>query len=283
MRVLVVGSVPPPANPRSASLLAEVIGYRRQGAAVEVLAPPGLSVAHRYLVTSGPLAALEIAKAAQGIDVLVLQLEPGFLVSDAAGRAGRAVGLVVLATALRGVRAEIVLRLHSMHDLPGGQGGRAAERLWSLANRIEVGDEETRAQLAEMLGDAAGKVTVARAPAEPPLLREPFGDLGADADAEAVTGLVRARAAARRAQLLGPVPIAGGPDRSQIRVPLWEWAPSPGAGVPSWVTTAGPGRSGAVSGARQVARAALLAAEARPLTRPLAHYARLARKLAART
>ncbi|HET9093309.1 MAG TPA: hypothetical protein VFN50_12940 [Acidimicrobiales bacterium] len=283
MRVLVVGSVPPPANPRSASLLAEVVGYRRQGAAVEVLAPPGLSVAHRYLVTSGPLAALEIAKAAQGVDVLVIQLEPGFIVNDTAGRAGRAVGLVTLATALRGVRAEIVLRLHSMHDLPGGQGGRVAERLWSRASRIEVGDEETKAQLAGMLGELAGKVSIARAPYEPLAVRDRFGDLGADADAEAVTGLVRARAAARRAELLGSAPVAGGPDRSRPRVPLWEWAPSPGAGVPSWVTTAGPAPSRAASGARQVARAALLAAEARPLTRPLAHYARVARKLAARS
>ena len=157
MRVLVVGSLPPPVTDRSRGLLAEVIRRRAEGAAVEVLSPTDYSVAHSYLEMPGPASAVEIALAARGADMVIVQLQPGFPFDEGAGRAGRAVGLGVLTTALRSVRGEVTVRLHSIHDLPHGVGGRAAEALWAVASHIDVGDEETLSRLVALVGDAGGR------------------------------------------------------------------------------------------------------------------------------
>ncbi|MGO9559613.1 MAG: hypothetical protein ACLPQS_03825 [Acidimicrobiales bacterium] len=280
MRVLVVGSLPPPVTDRARGLLAEVLRRRAEGAAVEVLSPTDYSVAHAYLEMPGPASAVEIALAARGADAVVVQLQPGFPFDEGAGRAGRAIGLGALTTALRSVKGEVTVRLHSIHDLPHGVGGRAAEALWAVASNIEVGDEETRSRLLTLVGDAVkDKISLAVAPLQIGNLLDPGSDLGGDATLDIVTATVRARAAAERRSVLADPVDAAGRVHAQPRVALWEWSPHPGAGVPDWGSAAALSPpSGSV--VTRAARAALYAAESRALTRPLARGARIARRLA---
>ena len=269
MRVLVIGSLPPPVTDRAKGLLAEVVRRRREGATVEVLSPTDYSVAHRYLDMPGPLAAVEIARAARGADEVIVQLQPGFPFEESAGRAGRALGLGALATSLRSVKGDVVLRLHSIHDLPRGAGGRAAEALWTTAARIEVGDGETRSLLEALVPEPLrSRISLAGPPLEIGSDRARLADAGGDADLETVTAVVRARAAHERATVLADPADLAGQVRVRPRVPLWEWAHGSENAAP------------AGSVARRTARATLYAFERRPLTRPLARGARIARRLA---
>jgi hypothetical protein len=283
VNALVIGTLPPPVTDRTRGLLAEVLRLRREGAAVRVLSPTPNSVAHEYLELPGAAAAVEVAQAVRKADLVVVQLEPGFPVEESATKAGRAFGLASLAMALRSAHGEVVLRLHSAHDLPFGAGGRAAEALWARAVRIEVGTEESLEQLASSLPPAAArKLVVAVPPAQIGGGREAraaTAEIGAGAGLDAATAVVRARAASERAFLLADHPDAAGQVRARQRVALWEWAPSAGVGVPQFAleTQAVVGNAG--SPARRAARAVLLAAEARPLTRPIARGARTARRV----
>lgn len=278
MRVLLVGSLPPPATERSRALLAEVLRLRRQGDSVEVLSPTRDTVAHRYLELGGPGAALEIALAARRADRVVVELRPGFPFEETGGRARRAVGLCALAAGLAAARADVTLRLHSIHDLPGGPGGRAADVLFKVADRVEAGDESTLAELSAVLGAEGRVLCLAAPPLPPPSKGEPDGRLAGDASVEAVTALVRARAAGERARLLGDPVEVDGPVRGSSRVPLWEWVPRPGAGIPQVVQASL--TEPRASGARRIVRVALENAEAHPVTRPLALGARALRRAA---
>lgn len=276
MKVLVVGSLPPPLTERARALLAEVVRRREEGAEVEVLSPSPNTVAHHHIEVPGPGAALEVALAARGVDEVVVQIEPGFPFAAAAGRAGRTLGLGALARALQASRAGVILRLHSVHDLPGGAGGRAAEALWALASRIEAGDEATLETLRAVLSpEAAAKLALALPPLELGARRATHERLGGGAGLEAATELVRARAAGDRAALVGRKKGAAGP------IPLGEWVPSPGAGVPDWGEVPG-AEHPAERLSRRAARAVLHAADGVYLTRPLARGVRVARRLARR-
>jgi hypothetical protein len=295
MKVLVVGSLPPPLTERSRSLLAAVLRYRREGAEVCVLSPSQESVAHENLAMSGPMSTLEIARAARGADIAVVQLEPGIAVDEFATRAGRAIGLGGLTLALRRAGCEVVLRLHSLEELPLGVGGRAARELFSLAGRIEVGSDETGATLAAAFGsEVAKKIVPSDSPVDLGDRREEgagessaFGSRGpaklaaglsAEPTLESVTALVRSRAAAVRARLVfvdQREPAANGVEPA---LALWEWAPRPGLGVPRFVSDMSTTEPDTGSPARRAARALLVAAEDRPLTRPLARGVRAIRR-----
>jgi hypothetical protein len=278
VRTVVLGSLPPPVTERSRSLLAEVVRLRREGGEVEVVSPRADTVAHRYLELPGPAAALELALATRGADRVVVQLEPGFPADEDAGRARRAIGLGAIALALAYGHGEVVVRLHSIHDLPRGAGGRAAESLWTVADRIEAGSEETLEQLESAL--PAPHRSKLRLATETVMLggdRGRSADLGAGASYEAVTDLVRARAAAARMRVLSDPDVAAGL-RAPARVSLWQWQPVPGAGVPPF-GKAMPGARAQGGVARRVARTVLVAAEERPATRPAARAVRRARRL----
>jgi hypothetical protein len=279
VKVLVIGSLPPPVTDRSRGLLAEVLRRRAEGATVEVLSPTDFSVAHKYLEMPGPASAVEIAFAARGADAVIVQLQPGFPLDETAGRAGRALGLGALTAALRSVKGDVTLRLHSIHDLPHGVGGRAAEALWAVARHIEVGDDEVRSRLEALIGEAVRDKISLAVPPLPIFGRPDLGsELGGDATLDTVTSVVRARAAGERASLLADRVDGAGQVRARPRVPMWEWSPEPGAGVPDWghVTTEAPASGSAVA---RAARAALYAAESRSMTRPFARGARMARRL----
>ncbi|MGA2208162.1 MAG: hypothetical protein ABSH30_00850 [Acidimicrobiales bacterium] len=294
MKILVVGSVPPPMSGHRQDLLDEVLRFRHEGHDVVILALDPLSAAHRFLPAGGIAAAIEIGLSARKFDAVVLQIEPGLPVRHSAGRIERMAGLLALAAALR-TKAEVTVRLQHPDDLPGGLGGRAGLELWKSVARIEVGDEEMRAQLANLLGASGDSVAVS-ATSEPPAgsrlglaaVSVSWSD-GAATTAAQVQSVVRARAAAERESLAarGRLTIEGlhpGP-----RVPQWQWLPSPGAGVPDLgpirQADRGAGRrrprarraSSASAGysMRRAVSAVLATAERWAVTRPLAHLARL--------
>ena len=297
MKVLVVGSIPPPPVGHRQALLKAVLQLRQEGHDVEIVSLDPLAAAHCYLAAPGLAAAVEVGLLARRAGALVVQIEPGLPVRRTAGKAERTAALVVLAAALRS-NENVTVRLQQPTDLPGGTGGRAARELWKAANRIEVGDEAMRSDLARILGPLGDRVSVALTSAPwfedqgtGPTSSAPGGwGEGADTTAAQVQAVVRARAAAQRESLAtrGRLSVAGG---SAPPLAQWQWLPSPGAGVPDLGPVrvrAKPGRRagrrmaggrGHVSArshpVRRAATSILAAAERRPLTRPAAHLARL--------
>ncbi len=300
MRVLAVGSVPPPAGGHRDSLLLEVLRRREAGDVVEVASVDPSSAAHRFLSSPGIAAVIEVALLARRFESVIVQLEPGMPVRHGAGRSERAVALLGLAGALRHC-GDVKIRVEHLDDLPGGPGGRAALELWKTAHVIEVPDEGMRSSLLEALGPIGDRVVIARegdgtaelsgadaaeraerdAKSRARRLREPenWGTEG-DVTAAHVIEVVRSRAAAEREALgaRGRLPIPGG--GTGKRVPQWQWLPAPGAGVPDLGPIKKPrdrhrDTTGSLGIGRAV-RSVLAAGERHALTRPAAHLVRAA-------
>ncbi len=289
MKVLVVGSVPPPRTAHRQSLLDAVLRLRAAGAEVRVMSLDPLAAAHGFLIGPGLPAAAEVGLLARGFGAVVVQIEPGLPVRRGAGRLERSVALLTLAAMLRR-HGDVTLRLHQFDDLPGGPGGRAAIELWKTARRMEVGNSVVAEQLVGLVPELSGRLSIIPGAAEPAAVdsgRHDGGEdrwgAGADATAAQVQDVVRRRAAEYREALAARRP-AGRPRTPETRVPLWEWLPARGAGVPDL----GPVRQSArrreseqslpprPRSARQLASATLALAERRRLTRPAAQLTRLA-------
>jgi len=165
VRILVVGSVPPPLTGHRAALLAEVLRLRGEGHDVEIASLDPLSAAHRFLAGPGVVAVGEIGLLARSAEAIVVQLEPGLPVRTRAGRGERTAALMALAAVLRRC-SDVTVRLHDPNDLPGGHGGRAGTELWKAAGRIEVGDDRTRTELAALLGPFGERVSIVRPPGD---------------------------------------------------------------------------------------------------------------------
>lgn len=280
MKVLVVGSLPPPMTLASRGLLGAVLSRKAAGDDVEVISASRYSVAHKRLDSTGVAGLVELALASRGAGEVVLQIEPGFPVARGTGQSRRAAELTALATLLRRLPVPVTLRLQSVHDMASGIGGRAAIGLWTSASRIEVGDAETAERLGELGPAVAAKVSLAPETAPIGLARErpPVSD---DGDLPSATAAVRSRAAVERARWLAP--NAGAPGEDPLpRVALWEWVPAPGVGIPIW-SEVGVAPHRASSLGRRAAAYLLLRAESYPATRPFALLARRARRLVAKT
>jgi hypothetical protein len=290
VKVLVIGSIPPPFTPRALALLDRVLAERAVGHEVQILSPTPFSVAHRYLELSGVGSSVEIGLAVRRAERVIVQLAPGFPLGAGDGRARRAAGLGALAAALRQARGEVVIRLRSADDVAHGLGGRPALALWQVATHIEVASQVVAGQLAAVLGPEFAARIVVDEPStsrlggapEDRLADESVADAGLapERDLARATVLVRARAAGTREHVLMPSSQEVTPGPASL-LPLWQWAPVPGAGVPEWAESpAAAAAQGSV--ARRAARAVLYAAEGQELTRPLARGVRLARKLVSR-
>jgi hypothetical protein len=94
MRVLVVGSLPPPERARAEALRTEVVSLLAEGHMVEIVAPDPVATAHRYMTTPGIPGCVRLATMLSGFDSVVVQLQPGLPVRARAGRCERALSLV---------------------------------------------------------------------------------------------------------------------------------------------------------------------------------------------
>ncbi len=267
MRVLVVGSLPPPDGERAKALRSEVVRLLAEGHSVEVVAPNPVAAAHRYLPAGLP-GCLRLAKMLGRYDSGVVQVEPGLPVRTQAGPLEQAASLAAFSLALRRGR-EVVLRLERVLDLPGGPGGRAALRVWQSAWRIEVGSEDERAALVRAAGAIADRVVVSRAEAADPGLDDGGWGEGADASAENVLELVRRRAARERRAVA---------NSASARILGWDRLPAPGIAMAEFDASL-PEPAPPPRGLGGLARSALALADRTPL-RPVATAARTARRQA---
>ena len=260
MRVLVVGSLPPPESARAGALLTEVVGLLAQGHTVEVVAPDPVATAHRYISASGIPACARLWTMVSGFDSVVIQLQPGLPVRERAGRLERELALVVLSLVLRRGR-HVVIRLESLADLPGGPAGRGALLLWRSADRIIVGSDAERAALVAAVGaPAEGAVTGSRpvhGVSAAPLDDGGWGE-GSGVSAEDVLELVRTRAARERQELAG----------ESAHLPGWERLPA--TGIASAELDLAQSRSEERPRTPgDVARSVLAVADRRPVLRPV--------------
>jgi len=267
MRVLVVGSLPPPVRARAEALRTEVVALLAEGHSVEVVAPDPVATAHRYLIATGIPGCLQLSRMVSGFDSVVVQVTPGLPVRARAGQLERTLSLLAFSFAL-GRGHQVVIRLERLEDLPGGAGGRAALRVWRAAERIVVGDEEARSAFVTAVGSEAERLIVS-SPAAPDG-DDDDGGWGERSDDSAanVLALVRARAARERRALAAS---------DLAHVTGWERLASPGIAMTEsdaalFTPAEAPRRPG------DLARSVLAAADRRPSLWRLARAARLARR-----
>ena len=267
MRILVVGSLPPPECARAESLRAEVVGLLAEGHTVEVVATDPVATAHRYITPGGIPACVRLWPMVSGFDSIVVQLQPGLPVRERAGRLERDLSLIALSLALRRGR-HVVIRLEHLDDLPGGPGGRGALLLWRSADRIVVGTEDQLAALVAAVGGPT-ESAVTGPPREHGASEIDADDgewgEGTDISTEDVLELVRIRAARERRELTGS---------GCARLPGWDRLPA--AGVASSeldLALTKPPRGPRTPGG--LARSALAIADRRPLLRPAVRAVRV--------
>ncbi len=211
MRVLVVGTVPPPGGAGAQALARVAASLVASGEQVEVLSPDVRSAAHRSARLDGLFLALRLALAARRFDALVLRIEPGVPLAPTTGRGPRAAALAALgaATSLFG---QVTLRLDTPVPIPGGLGGRATTRLWASATRIVVASEDDRDQILAAPGVLAERVEVEEpAPASHPVALQSWAVATDDRLRDSVLALVRARAARDRALNAARAELGGAP------------------------------------------------------------------------
>ena len=205
-------------------------------------------------------------------DSVVVQLEPGLPVRSRAGRLERRLSLLAFSFALRRGH-DVVIRLESPTDLPGGPEGGEALRVWRSAGRIILASDQQRADFVAAVGSPGESLPVSS-----------LGDgevddgagydggwgEGAEASAENVLELVRIRAAHERRQLA---------DSDSVHVGGWDRLPAPGLAIIAGDSV----EDWAVQARRRVARlarSALWNADGRPMLRPAATAVRAVRRVA---
>ena len=268
MRVLVVGSLPPPERARAESLRDEVVDLLAEGHTVEVVALEPFATAHRYLAASGLPGCLQLATMVRGFDSVVVQIEPGLPVRPRAGQLERAVSLRAFVFALRRAR-RVDIRIESLEDLPGGPAGRAALGVWRSAEQILIASEDERDRFIEAVGKHADRLAVScRAPRATDEGEEGSWGIKPDGTLADVLELVRKRAARERRALASS---------DAVHFSGWDRLATPGlAMTESDVALLGP-----PEGPRKpadLARKALAAADRRPSLWRFARAARLARR-----
>ena len=266
MRVLVVGSLPPPECARAEALRVEVVGLLAEGHSVEVVAPDLVATAHRYMTTRGIPGCLWLATLVSRFDSVVVQLQPGLPVRERAGRLERELSLVALSFALRRGR-EVAIRLERPDDLPGGPGGRAALLLWRRAGRIVVGGDDQRAAFVAAVGPPTENMVICSA-REHDVHAVDVDDrgwgVGTDISAENVLELVREKAARERRELA---------ESDSAHFPGWDRLPSSGFALAELDSVL----SQSLHASRKpgdLARSALAVADRRPCLRPVVRVVR---------
>ena len=211
MRVLVVGTVPPPGGERALALAKVAAARLAAGDAVEIWSPDTRSAAHDVGSLTGLRLPVRLAVASRRCDAVVLRIEPGLPFRSDESRLARAVLLALLGRVLQRFE-DVTVHLDSPIAIPWGVGGRPSRDLWSKA-RVVVESDDDRDLLLAVPWIDEGRIEVA-APDDAVVERERAvawpGPDTADLRG-AVVAAVRARArAARRLELAG-ASLAGEP------------------------------------------------------------------------
>lgn len=212
MRILVVGTVPPPGGEAARALALEAMRLADEGHDVEVLSPDVRASAHYHARLEGFFLPFRLAAASRRFDAVLLRLQPSLPFRPATHRLERALLGAALSWAVRGF-VDVTVWSDSPMPVPGGPGGRTVVGLWQKASQIVVGSEEDRLQLLAVpgIGPERVRVAVATPPSEDePIEGWPSG--GADARGE-ILDLVRARAVGTRRLALAGARLQGDSDR----------------------------------------------------------------------
>jgi hypothetical protein len=230
MRVLVVGTLPPPGGDAARALADAANLLRDEGHDVELLSPDFRSAAHRHARLDGPLLAAWLGYLSSRFDAVLLRFEPGFPLRPHASRVMRAATLFSLGEALQHYD-DVTIRFDGGPSIPRGLGGRAMGKVWRATTRIIVASEDKRAELIAASGLDAGAVTVSKVR---PLARRPAKEgwtLAEDDELRrGVSALVRERAEQTRAADRALSGFVTGPEVVS-RSPL-------AGDVPSWTVAA---------------------------------------------
>jgi hypothetical protein len=197
VRVLVVGSYPPPAHGEANRTVATVHRLGAHGDDVEVLSSHGSAAQFRGPI-AGPAGALVMWWRGRRCDAVVVQIESGAPLRVSHGRRARfdrVVDCLAWGVALRAVHSATMI-VTDPDVVPRSVGGRSGRFLWTAAERLVVANERARRRLIDDGGAPDDRVELAPAPAAP--LRATDDGWDDVTDAAAVMERVRRRAAEDR-------------------------------------------------------------------------------------
>ncbi len=197
MRVLVIGSYPPPAHGEANRTVATVHRLGAQGDDVEVLSRRGSAAQLRGQI-SGPIGALLVWWHGRRYDAVVVQIESGAPLRVSHGRRARVdrlVDCVSWGLALRAVRS-VTMVVPDTDVVPRSVGGRSGRFLWTAADHLLVSNERGRRRLVDEGGAPEARIELPAVAATPSRTAD---DGWADvSDAAAVMERVQRRAAEDR-------------------------------------------------------------------------------------
>jgi len=197
VRVLVVGSYPPPAHGESHRTVATVHRLGAQGDDVHVLSRRGSAASVRGEI-AGPVGALQTWWRGRGYDAVVVQVESAAPLRVSHGRRARidrAVDCLAWGLALRLLR-DVTFVVPDTDVVPRSIGGRTGRFLWTAADRLLVASEHGRRRLVDEGGAPEARVEI---PAAAPSVERPADDGWTGlTDAAAVMDRVKKRAAEDR-------------------------------------------------------------------------------------
>lgn len=197
MRVLVVGSYPPPAHGESHRTVATVHRLGAQGDEVDVLSRRGSASQLRGSI-SGPVGAFLTWWRGRRYDAVVVQVESGAPLRVSHGRRARVDRLVDCLSwglALRAV-GDVTLVVPDTDVVPRSVGGRSGRFLWTAADHLLVASERGLRRLVDEGGAVEDRVELPEVAARPDRkLDDGWGDV---TDAADVMERVQRRAAEDR-------------------------------------------------------------------------------------
>jgi hypothetical protein len=209
MRILVVGTLPPPGGDAAFALAEIATALLAEGHDVELWSPDPRSAAHRTARLEGPLVALRLVWLSRRFEAVVFHFEDHLPLGPSSGRLWRAVTLTMLAAALR-MFEESTVRFDAASPIPGGIGSRAMGEVWSAASHVVVASEQDRDQLIAIWDLPEERVSVA--PMRP-IVRKAVPEgwaVGENEDPRVeVLELVRARATHDRAAMAARATLGG--------------------------------------------------------------------------
>jgi hypothetical protein len=197
VRVLVVGSYPPPAHGESHRTVATVHRLGAQGDDVDVLSRRGSAAPLRGPI-AGPAGAFTLWRRGRGYDAVVVHVESGAPLRVSHGRRARIDRLVdclAWGVALRLVR-NVTLVVPDTDVVPRSVGGRSGRFLWTAADHLLVSSERGLRRLVDEGGASEDRVELPEVAV--PAARAGDGGWTDVADAADVMERVRHRAAEDR-------------------------------------------------------------------------------------
>jgi len=189
MKVLLVGTLPPPGGVDARRFARETARWSALGDSVETLSADPLSISHRTATLRGRHLARELRALSGEFDAVELRVEASL------GLTPRSVGYVVAAL---GRYQHVTLFIDSPIPFSNSEGG-VLLRLWSSADTVVFANEADLGSIPSLHG-GPDKIVVPPEPSDMATALPPWPESGSPSLQEAVLDVVRLRA---RAEAMG--------------------------------------------------------------------------------